>query len=141
VGARRERWKRLCARVALDTLPRGRSSAALDIARSRAVTFADIIENLRRYDEEPFGGQAPTIYVADPWAPSSDATVEWSGEKGGVPFRRKPVLFHLISVREALKFFGTEYDDLLAQGEVEGMCRKLATHITARNAARVRRDV
>jgi elongation factor Ts len=30
VGARRERWKRLCARVALDTLPRGHSSAALD---------------------------------------------------------------------------------------------------------------
>jgi hypothetical protein len=29
VGARRELWKRLCARVALDTLPRGRSSAAL----------------------------------------------------------------------------------------------------------------
>jgi hypothetical protein len=29
VGARRGRWRRLCARVALDTLPRGRSSAAL----------------------------------------------------------------------------------------------------------------
>ena len=105
------------------------------------VTFADVIENLRRYDEEPFSGQAPTIYVADPWAPSSDAAIEWSGEKGGVPFGRKPVLFHLVTVREALEFFGTEYDELLSQGEVEGMCRKLATHISARNAARVRRDV
>jgi hypothetical protein len=79
--------------------------------------------------------------VADPWTPSSEAAVEWSGEKGGVPFARKPVLFHLMSVRDALKFFGSEYDDLLSQGEVESMCRKLATHITATNAARLRRDV
>ena len=119
----------------------GPSTSPLDIAGNAAVTFADILQNLRQYDDEPFNGQAPTIYVADPWAPSSAATVEWSGEKGGIPFGRKPVLFHLISVRDALKFFGAEYDELLAQGEVEGMCRKLATHISARNAARVRRDV
>ena len=105
------------------------------------MTFADVIANLRDYDEEPFNGQAPTIYVADPWAPSSKATVEWSGEKGGIPFGRNPLLFHVTSVRDALKFFGPEYDDLLSEGEVDGMCRKLATHITARNAARVRRDV
>ena len=118
----------------------GPSTSPLDIA-DVVVTFTDVIENLRQYDEEPFNGQAPTIYVADPWTPSSEAAVEWSGEKGGVPFGRKPVLFHLMTVREALKFFGPEYDELLSQGEVEGMCRKLATHISARNAARVRRDV
>jgi hypothetical protein len=105
-----------------------------------AVTFAEVMENLRQYDQEPVGGQAPTIYVADPWAPSSQATVEWSGEKGGVPVHRKPILFHLTTVREALAFFGHEYDDLVSQREIEGMCRKLAHHIGMRNAQRIRSD-
>jgi hypothetical protein len=104
------------------------------------VTFVEVIENLRRYDEEPLSGQAPTIYVADPWAPDSDAIVEWSDPKGGVPFGHKPILFRLISVREALGFFGSQYDDLIAQGEAVGLCRKLATHITARNASRFKRN-
>jgi hypothetical protein len=47
--------------------------------------FADIIANLHNYDEAPFDGQAPSIYVADPWAPASQALVEWSGAKGGIP--------------------------------------------------------
>jgi hypothetical protein len=59
------------------------------------VTFADVIQNLRQHDEEPVGTQAPTIYVADPWSPSSAARVEWSGEKGGVPFGHKPILLSM----------------------------------------------
>jgi hypothetical protein len=76
------------------------------------VTFADIISRLRSLDEEPFDGQAPAIYVAEPWLPTSEAVVEWSGEKGGIPFNRKPLLYYLITVREALQFFGPDYDDL-----------------------------
>jgi hypothetical protein len=104
------------------------------------MTFAEAIENLRRYDEEPVDGQAPTIYVADPWAPSSEAVVQWSGTKGGVPLGHNPILFHLTTVRAALDFFGSEYDDQVVRGEAHSLCRKLATHIAARNAPRVPHD-
>jgi hypothetical protein len=65
------------------------------VARSRKVLMklADIIAHLRDYDEAPFNGQSPSIYVAEPWGPTSDALVEWSGEKGGVPSGRKPLFF------------------------------------------------
>jgi hypothetical protein len=32
------------------------------------VTFADILQNLRHYDNEPADTNAPSIYVAEPWA-------------------------------------------------------------------------
>jgi hypothetical protein len=104
------------------------------------MTFAEAIENLRRYDDEPVAGQAPTLYVADPWAPSSEAVIQWSSAKGGVPLGHNPVLFHLTTVRAALDFFGSEYDEQLARGETPSLCRKLATHIAARNARRVPHD-
>ena len=108
------------------------------------MTFADIIARLRSFDEEPFDGHAPAIYVAEPWSPASEAVVEWSGEKGGIPFNRKPLLYYLITVREALQFFGADYDELVETGEVEAMCAKLGYHTTQKNAqrsARVRRDI
>jgi hypothetical protein len=101
------------------------------------VTFADIISRLRSLDEEPFDGQAPAIYVAEPWLPTSEAVVEWSGEKGGIPFNRKPLLYYLITVREALQFFGPDYDDLVESGEVDAMCAKLSHHTIQKNAQRV----
>jgi len=103
------------------------------------MTFADIIAHLRNYDEAPFDGRAPAIYVADPWSPTSEAVVEWSHEKGGIPWGRKPLLFYLITVREALQFFSADYDDRIAVGEVDAMCAKLSYHITQRNAQRVSR--
>jgi hypothetical protein len=99
----------------------------------------DIIARLRDYDETPFNGQAPSIYAAEPWAPNSDALVEWSGEKGGIPERRTPLLYYLATVSEALQFFGAEYDERIAAGEVDAMCRKLIYHVIQRNAQRVRR--
>jgi hypothetical protein len=71
----------------------------------------------------------------------SEATVEWSGAKGGVPYGRKPILFYLTTVQAALRILGSEYDDLLANGEVEAMCSKLAHHVVEMNAQRVRQDV
>lgn len=105
------------------------------------MTFAEVIGNLRRYDEAPAGGQAPAIFVAGPWDPSSEAVVEWSEAKGGVPIGRRPILFYLTTVKAALRVLGSEYDDWVANGETEAMCRKLAYHVTEMNAQRVRHDI
>jgi hypothetical protein len=98
------------------------------------MTFADVISSLRTYDQPEVSGQHPTIYVADPWEPNSDASVEWSGAKGGVPLGRKPILLHLTTVRAALRFFGSDYDTLVQDGEAETMCHRLAAHVALRNA-------
>ena len=105
------------------------------------MTFREVIGNLRRYDKAPVGGQAPAIFVAGSWDPSSEAIVEWSDAKGGVPFGRRPILFYLTTVKAALRVLGSEYDDRVANGEAEAMCRKLAYHVTEMNAQRVRHDV
>lgn len=105
------------------------------------MTFAEVVGSLRRYDEAPVGTQAPAIFVAEPWAPLSEAAVEWSGAKGGVPFGRKPILFYLTTVKAALRILGSEYDDLVANSEVEAMCSKLAHHVAEMNAQRVRHDI
>jgi hypothetical protein len=98
------------------------------------MTFADVIFSLRTYDVPEVGGQQPTIYVADPWEPNSEASVEWSGEKGGVPLGRKPIVLYLTSVRAALRFFGSDYDALIQAEDTEAMCRRLAAHVALRNA-------
>jgi hypothetical protein len=105
------------------------------------LTFAEIVGSLRQHDQTPVGAQAPAIFVADPWAPSSEATVEWSGAKGGVPLGRKPILFYLTTVKAALRIIGSEYDDRVANDETEAMCRKLAHHVAEMNAQRVRHDI
>jgi hypothetical protein len=104
------------------------------------LTFAEVVGNLHRYDEAPVGTQVPAICVAEPWAPLSEATVEWCDAKGGVPFGRKPILFYLTTVKAALGILGSQYDALAANGEAEAMCRKLAHHVTEMNAQRVRHD-
>jgi hypothetical protein len=109
--------------------------------QGNTVTLTDVLENLRHYDSEPIGTNAPSIYVADPWDPSSEAMVKWSGEKRGVPLGRRPILYYLASVRSVLEFFGGEFDALVEEGETEGMCRKLVTHISARNDQRVSTQV
>jgi hypothetical protein len=98
------------------------------------MNFAEAIALLRNYDEPEVGGQHATLYVADPWEPESDASVEWSGAKGGVPLGRKPILLYLTTVRAALRFFGADYDDLIRDGEMAPMCRRLAAHVALRNA-------
>lgn len=56
------------------------------------MTFADVVVKLRQFDEPPVDGQAPAIFVAEPWNSFSEATVAWCGAKGGVPLKKKPVL-------------------------------------------------
>jgi hypothetical protein len=61
-----------------------------------------------------------------------------------MPSNRKPLLYYLITVREALQFFGPDYDDLVEGGEVDAMSAKLGYHTTQKNAqrnSRGRRDI
>src|SRR6266853_923166 len=84
-----------------------RKAAAGAVAAGSIAGFLLVFTTIKA----PFDGRAPAIYVADPWSPTSEAVVEWSHEKGGIPWGRKPLLFYLITVREALQFFGADYDD------------------------------
>ncbi|HEY2782364.1 MAG TPA: hypothetical protein VGN12_14255 [Pirellulales bacterium] len=102
------------------------------------MTFAEIVGDLHRHHQIPGDGEVPAIFVADPWDPSSEATVEGAE---GVPLRRKPILFYLTTVAAALRFFGTAYDGLVENDEVDAMCRKLAHHIAAMNAQGERHDI
>lgn len=94
---------------------------------------------MRSFDEPTFEGRSPAIFVADPWAPESAAVVEWSDERGGIPFKREPMPYYLISVREALQFFGPDYDARIENGEVEALRAKLSYHTTQKNAERISR--
>jgi hypothetical protein len=61
--------------------------------------------------------------------------------EGRSPFWPQTHIVYLTTVKAALKILGSEYDALVANGEVEAMCRKLAHHVTEMNAQRVRHDV
>jgi len=69
----------------------------------QTITLADILQNLKSYDEEPFDCQDPTIYAAEPWTAHSQAIVSWSMPKGGLPEdAAKLRLMCLIEVRKAI---------------------------------------
>ena len=77
-------------------------------------TLADIVRDLRRYDEEPIGWQEPTIYAEKPWSASSPAIVSWSEPKGGLPGAVTTLrLVRLMDVRKSLRMLKDEYDHLL----------------------------
>jgi hypothetical protein len=101
------------------------------------VIFSDIIRNLRSYDEDEASFQEPSIYVAEPWRSTSEAVVEWSMPKGGLPdTAAKHLLMYLISVRGALKVLGHEYDTLVRDGRVDELCALLVQHVNQANAGR-----
>jgi hypothetical protein len=64
----------------------------------------------------------------------SPAVVERSDEKGGIPFRREPLLYCLVTDREALQFYAPDYDARVENGKVEAVCVKLSYYATQRNA-------
>ena len=49
---------------------------------------------------------------------------------------RRPLLYYLMTAREALRFFGPDYDARVENGEVDEMCAKLSYHTTQKNAQR-----
>ena len=81
--------------------------------------------------------QEPSIYVAEPWLPTSAAVVEWSLPKGGLPdAAAKPLLLHLISVQGALRALGDQYDALVRDGRVDEFCVLLVAHVNLAKAGR-----
>jgi hypothetical protein len=93
-------------------------------------TLADIVRDLRRYDEEPIGWQEPTIYAEEPWSASSRAIVSWSAPKGGLPDAATTLrLVRLMDVRKSLRLLNDEYDQLLAAHRLEELCTLLIERV------------
>jgi hypothetical protein len=103
------------------------------------VILSDVIRELRSYDEGEVSFQEPSIYVAEPWRSNSEAVVEWSMPKGGLPANAaRQLLMYLISIRGALKFFGDQYDALARGGRIDDLCALLIEHVNQANAGRTR---
>ena len=99
--------------------------------------LSDVIRELRSYDQGEVSFQEPSIYVAEPWLPTSAAVVEWSLPKGGLPdAAAKPLLLYLISVQGALRALGDQYDALVRDGRVDELCVLLVAHVNLAKAGR-----
>ncbi len=99
--------------------------------------LSDIVRDLRSYDEDEVSFQEPSIYAAEPWRSTSEAVVEWSMPKGGLPdTAARRLLMYLISVRGALTVLGHEYDALVRDGRVGELCAVLVQHVNQANAGR-----
>jgi hypothetical protein len=118
--------------------PRNPASLNRIVRRNQAaVILSDVIRDLRSYDEDEVSFQEPSIYVAEPWRSTSEAVVEWSMPKGGLPdTAAKRLLMYLISVRGALKVLGHEYDALVRDGRVDDLCALLVEHVNQAKAGR-----
>jgi hypothetical protein len=100
------------------------------------MTFADIVRDLRKYDEDPGAWEELSIYVADPQAPHSEAIVEWSMAKGGLPeTAARRLLYYVAPVRQALALLGDDYDVLKAEGKITELCETLVRRVEEHNEA------
>ena len=100
--------------------------------------FRDIAGELRKYDTDGVSWQEPSIYVAEPWSPQSEAVVEWSAPKGGLPtIASKRLLMYLMGIRGALQFLGDDYDRMIGDDLVDEVCARLIEHVTFENAHRL----
>jgi hypothetical protein len=103
------------------------------------VILSDVIRDLRSYDKDEVSFQEPSIYAAEPWDSTSEAVVEWSLPRGGLPdTAAKRLLMYLISVRGALGVLGHEYDVLVRDGRIDELCGLLVRHVNQANAGRAR---
>jgi hypothetical protein len=101
------------------------------------VILSDVIRDLRSYDKDEVSFQEPSIYVAEPWGSTSEAVVEWSMPKGGLPdSAAKRQLLYLISVRGAVKVLGRQYDALIREGRVDDLCVLLIAQVNHADAGR-----
>ena len=106
------------------------------------MTLTELLRDLRSYDEDPGAWEEPSIYVADPHSPESEAIVEWSPAKGGLPESAgrngRCLLYYLTSVRNALALLKPEYDNLRSAGRMEELCEILIKRVEDENPFRSR---
>jgi hypothetical protein len=103
------------------------------------VILSDVIRDLRSFDKAEVLFQEPSIYAAEPWGSTSEAVVEWSMPKGGLPdTAAKRLLMYLISVRGALKVLGRDYDTLLRDGRIDELCALVIRHVNQATSGRAR---
>ena len=73
------------------------------------MTLAEIVKALPSFAAAEVSFQEPTIYVAEPWVPPSEACVAWSLPRGGLPEEAARRGFtRLVEVREALDILAAD---------------------------------
>jgi hypothetical protein len=98
------------------------------------VTLAEIIRRLRSYDQAPVAWQEPTIYAAEPWRSETEALVELSLPKGGLPNAAAARgLVRLCEVRVALRVLGDRLHELSREDRTAELCEMLIEHVGAAN--------
>lgn len=94
------------------------------------LTLGEIIRRLPQFDEEPVSWQEPSIYAKEPMQSSSEAVVEWSLPKGGLPAQAaEKLLYYFVPVRKALELLGNDYEHLLKADKIEELCALLAIRV------------
>ena len=97
------------------------------------MTFAELMKGLLEYDEEPFEAQEPAIFLGSPFAPNSEAIVEWTPPKGGLPTAAaERRLYFLTSVREAVQLLEADYARLIAEDRTSDLCGLLVQRVEER---------
>jgi hypothetical protein len=98
------------------------------------VTLAEIIRSLPSHDQASPAWQEPTIYAAEPWGSETEALVQLSLPKGGLPNEaaaRRLVRF--FEVRAALRVLGDRLDKLNRENRTAELCDILIEHVIAAN--------
>ena len=99
------------------------------------MSLQDIVKDLRSYAQPEWSGQEPTIYAAEPWVPTTIATVGWSLPKGGLPSDGAPLLLRLCEVRMALTLLDDVYDRLSAEQRYAELTEILVSRVFDCNAS------
>jgi hypothetical protein len=96
------------------------------------VTLRDIVAKLSSFPRHQEQESIPTIYVAEPWAPSSDALVEWGSLHGGLPAgAANRLLVRFIEVGAAVAILKTSYSDLADADRYDDLCVMLVDRVRA----------
>jgi hypothetical protein len=99
------------------------------------MSLQDIIKALRSYERPERSGQEPTIYAAEPWVPTTIATVGWSLPKGGLPAEEAPLLLRLCEVRMALALLADVYDRLSGEHRYAELTELLVSRVLTCNSS------
>jgi hypothetical protein len=99
------------------------------------MSLQDVVKDLRSYEQPEQSGQEPIIYAAEPWVPTTMATVGWGLPKGGLPSNGAPLLLRLCEVRMALTLLGDVYDRLCVEHRYADLTELLVSRVLACNSS------
>lgn len=100
------------------------------------MTLTEIVKTLPSFAAAEVSFQEPTIFVAEPWVPHSEACVAWSLPRGGLPEEPARHRFtRLVEVREALDILAVDKMPW-PPGPAHVLAELLIATVLVRNAAR-----